>query len=59
MHPALPDTLEQMFGTAEPTNALRLVASRNVEDPETEGNPRGVGRTGIGHEGVACRYVES
>ena len=45
MRPALPDTLKQMFGTAEPTHALRLVASRNVEYPETEGNPRGVGRT--------------
>jgi hypothetical protein len=59
MHPALPDTLKQMFGTAEPTHALRLVASRNVEDPETEGNPRGVGRTGFGNKGVARRSVES
>ena len=59
MHPALPDTLKQMPRTAQPTNALRLVASRNVEDPETEGNPGGVGRTGFGHEGVTCRCVKS
>jgi hypothetical protein len=52
MHPALPDTLKQMPGTTEPTHALRLVASRNVEGPETEGNPGGVARTGFGHEGV-------
>jgi hypothetical protein len=30
-----------------------------VEDPETEGNPRGVGRTGLGNKGVARRSVES
>jgi hypothetical protein len=59
MHPALPDTLKEMPGTAQPTHALRLVASRNVEDPETEGNPGGVGRTGFGHESVASRCVES
>jgi len=59
MHPALPDTLKQMFGTAEPTHALRLVASPKVEDPETKGNPRGVGRTGYGNKGVARRSIES
>jgi hypothetical protein len=59
MHPALRDTLKQMPGTAQPTHALRRVASRNVGDPETEGNPGGVGRTGFGHQGVACRSVES
>jgi hypothetical protein len=59
MHPALRDTLKQMFGTAEPPHALRLVASPGVEDPETEGNPRGVGRTGLSNQGLACRSVES
>jgi hypothetical protein len=59
MHPALADTLKEMPGTAEPTHALRLVASRKVEDPETEGNPGGVGRTGFGNKGIACRCVES
>jgi hypothetical protein len=59
MHPALPGTFKQMPGTAEPTHALRLVASRNVEDPETEGNPGSVGPTGFGHEGVARRSVQS
>ena len=59
MHPALPDTLKQMPGTAEPTHALRLVAPRNMEDPETEGNPSGVARTRFGNKGVARRSVES
>src|SRR6185312_10652630 len=58
MHPALRDTLKQMFGTAEPTYALRLVASRNVEDPETEGNPGSVGRTGFGSKSVARRSAQ-
>ena len=48
-----------MSGTAEPTHALRLVASGDVEDSEPERNPRGVGRTGFGNEGVARRSVES
>ena len=59
MHPALPDTFEEMPGTAEPTHALRLVASRNVEYPETERNPGGVRRTGFGNEGGEGRCVES
>ena len=44
----LPNTLKEMPGTAQPTHALRRVTSRNVEDPETEGNPGGVGWTGFG-----------
>ena len=59
LHPALQDTLKQMSGTAEPTHALRLVVSRNVEDPETEGNARGVGRTGLGNKSVARRSAKS
>ena len=30
-----------------------------MEDPETEGNPGCVGRTGFGNKGVARRSVES
>ena len=59
MHPALPDTLEQTLCTAEPTHALRFVASPNVEDPETEGNVGGIGRTGFGYQRVARGSVES
>jgi hypothetical protein len=59
MHPALRDTLKQMLGTAQPPHALRLVASPNVEDPETEGNPRSVGRSGLANKSVARRSVES
>jgi hypothetical protein len=59
MHPALRDTLKEMFGTAEPPHALRLVASPDVENPETKGNPRGVGRTGLGNKSVERRSVKS
>jgi hypothetical protein len=59
MHPAFPDTFKQMLRTAEPTHALRLVASRNVEDPKTESNPSGVGPTGFGNKGVARRSVQT
>ena len=59
MHPALRDTLKQMFGAAEPPHALRLVASPNVKDAETEGNRRGVGMTRLGNKSVARRSVKS
>jgi hypothetical protein len=30
-----------------------------MEDPETKGNPRGIGRTGLGNKSVARRSVKS
>ena len=58
MHPALPDTLKQMFERLnQPMPCARRLSKRGR--PRDGRQSRGVGRTGFGDEGVARRSVES
>ena len=58
MHTALRDTLKQAPGAAQPAHALRLVASRHVEDPERKATPAASTGRESDNEGVARGDVE-